>query len=694
MAPGLRRGRPLRLRGGGHRGGLPGRRPGRFTAEVPDYAGLQVFEANAPITDDLRGRGRPRRRRALRPQLSALLAHRHAAHLQGRQLVVRGGHRHQGPHGRAQPADQLGPRPRPRRRLRQVARGGPGLVDHPQPLLGRADPGVEERRPALPPHRRLRQPRRARARLRRAARPTCTARPSTSSSGRTPTTRPGSRRCAGSPTSSTAGSSPARCPSPRCTTPSRTPSGSSRTSRPTSSSSTSARPGAGSTRCTCWRRRCSTAGRFDTASSTASCSATTGARCPSASATTPTPTWSSTRGAPTPCAGSCSRRRSCAARTSSSTPRASRTSGRQVLNPIWNTWYFLSLYANVDGMRGRCRTDATGRARPLHPGQDGRAGRRRHRAHGRLRPLRRVRRHHRVPRRPDQLVRPPQPRPLLAGAGDGLGRRPSTDKADAYDTLSTVLIDAVPVSAPLLPLLTEAVYQGLTGERSVHLTDWPDPDELPADPELVDAMDLVREVCSAAHSIRKANGLRARLPLRRLTVATADPERLAPSWSSSRTRSTSKRSSSPTTSATWPSTCSPSCPRALGPRLGPSHPTGHRRGPGRATGSLDDGGVEVGGVDPRAGRVRARPAPPRRRRRRAHPARRRRRGHPRHRRSTDELEAEGRARDVVRLVQGRVETPACTSRTASPWSSRHPRAGAEPSRHTGTTWRSRPWPSS
>ncbi|HUD17826.1 MAG TPA: DUF5915 domain-containing protein, partial [Acidimicrobiales bacterium] len=84
------------------------------------------------------------------------------------------------------------------------------------------------------------------------------------------------------------------------------------------------------------------------------------------------------------------------------------------------------------------------------------------------------------------------------------------------------------VAAPLLPLLTENVFQGLTGERSVHLTDWPGPTDLPADAELVETMDLVRDVCSAAHAIRKANGRRARLPLRTLTVATADPERLRP----------------------------------------------------------------------------------------------------------------------------------------------------------------------
>ena len=63
------------------------------------------------------------------------------------------------------------------------------------------------------------------------------------------------------------------------------------------------------------------------------------------------------------------------------------------------------------------------------------------------------------------------------------------DKADAYDTLSTVLATLCKVAAPLLPLLTESVYRGLTGERSVHLADWPAPGALPADPELVEAMD-------------------------------------------------------------------------------------------------------------------------------------------------------------------------------------------------------------
>jgi isoleucyl-tRNA synthetase len=60
----------------------------------------------------------------------------------------------------------------------------------------------------------------------------------------------------------------------------------------------------------------------------------------------------------------------------------------------------------------------------------------------------------------------------------------------------------------------------------VHLTDWPDAGVLPADPQLVADMDLVREVASVGSSLRKAKKLRVRLPLLKLTVAVEDPQRL------------------------------------------------------------------------------------------------------------------------------------------------------------------------
>ncbi|MGV9859144.1 isoleucine--tRNA ligase [Gordonia sp. NPDC003425] len=99
---------------------------------------------------------------------------------------------------------------------------------------------------------------------------------------------------------------------------------------------------------------------------------------------------------------------------------------------------------------------------------------------------------------------------------------------DAFDTLYTVLEVASRLAAPLLPLTTEAIWRGLTGERSVHLADWPAADDLPADTELVDAMDQVQAVCSSASSVRKANKLRVRLPLPALTVASPTAERLSP----------------------------------------------------------------------------------------------------------------------------------------------------------------------
>jgi len=98
---------------------------------------------------------------------------------------------------------------------------------------------------------------------------------------------------------------------------------------------------------------------------------------------------------------------------------------------------------------------------------------------------------------------------------------------DAIDTLHTVLEVTARLAAPLLPLATEVIWRGLTGQRSVHLTDWPEAD-LPTDPALVAAMDQVRDVCSLGSSLRKAKKLRVRLPLPKLTVAVADPDALRP----------------------------------------------------------------------------------------------------------------------------------------------------------------------
>jgi len=97
---------------------------------------------------------------------------------------------------------------------------------------------------------------------------------------------------------------------------------------------------------------------------------------------------------------------------------------------------------------------------------------------------------------------------------------------EAFDTLYTVLEAVLRAVAPLLPLTAEEMWRGLTNGRSVHLEFWPDAAEFPRDLNLVSDMDAIREAASVALSLRKAAGLRVRLPLAELTIA-SNSEQLA-----------------------------------------------------------------------------------------------------------------------------------------------------------------------
>lgn len=92
------------------------------------------------------------------------------------------------------------------------------------------------------------------------------------------------------------------------------------------------------------------------------------------------------------------------------------------------------------------------------------------------------------------------------------------ENTDAFDALYTALETVTRAAAPLLPLVAEEIWRGLTGGRSVHLTDYPDAGLFPQDDELVAAMDRVQQICSTGSSLRKAAKLRVRLPLQELTV--------------------------------------------------------------------------------------------------------------------------------------------------------------------------------
>ena len=202
---------------------------------------------------------------------------------------------------------------------------------------------------------------------------------------------------------------------------------------------------------------------------------------------------------------------------------------REFLLPLWNAWYFFATYANAAagpdgaGYEARWRTDSTDVldryilaltgdlvrdvAADLEALDSTTAA-------AKLRDFAEALTNWYIRRSRDRFW---------------LGVDPAEPAStEAFDTLYTVLETLCRVAAPLLPLVTERVWQGLTGGRSVHLEDWPDASAFPASVDIRSAMDAVREVSSVANALRKKEGKRVRLPLQTLTVAVADAAALAP----------------------------------------------------------------------------------------------------------------------------------------------------------------------
>jgi isoleucyl-tRNA synthetase len=207
---------------------------------------------------------------------------------------------------------------------------------------------------------------------------------------------------------------------------------------------------------------------------------------------------------------------------------------RELLLPLWSTYYFFTLYANSSRVEERpAEPDAS-----RNPPAGYTAVRRTDSTHVLDRYILAKTREvlEQVTSHLDQLDSPFAAQ-ALRDFGDVLTNwyvRRSRDRfwdgtdRDAFDTLYTVLETLCRMAAPLLPLVTEEIWKGLTGARSVHLEDWPDASEFPADHALVAAMDRVREIASAGLALRKVQKLRVRLPLARLTVVTSDPAALEP----------------------------------------------------------------------------------------------------------------------------------------------------------------------
>ena len=98
------------------------------------------------------------------------------------------------------------------------------------------------------------------------------------------------------------------------------------------------------------------------------------------------------------------------------------------------------------------------------------------------------------------------------------------DKVNAYMTLYTALTTFVKAAAPLVPFITESIYQNLVvsvdkkAPESVHLCDFPQADTALIDKALEENMALVLEIVALGRAARNASGLKNRQPVANLYV--------------------------------------------------------------------------------------------------------------------------------------------------------------------------------
>lgn len=98
----------------------------------------------------------------------------------------------------------------------------------------------------------------------------------------------------------------------------------------------------------------------------------------------------------------------------------------------------------------------------------------------------------------------------------------SEDKRHAYETLYYVLVSLTKLFAPAAPIISEKIYQILTDDYSVHLTEWPDISEKYCNEELIKQVSLVWQVIYLARTIRNKNQIKNRQPLSCLKIALSD----------------------------------------------------------------------------------------------------------------------------------------------------------------------------
>ena len=102
------------------------------------------------------------------------------------------------------------------------------------------------------------------------------------------------------------------------------------------------------------------------------------------------------------------------------------------------------------------------------------------------------------------------------------------DKEAAYHTLYHVLLTSIKIIAPILPFMSEKIYQNLVCNidknlpESVHLCEYPEIDDQKIDQKMIDQVDAIRKMVELGRSARNKVELKIRQPLQELCFHLSD----------------------------------------------------------------------------------------------------------------------------------------------------------------------------
>lgn len=183
---------------------------------------------------------------------------------------------------------------------------------------------------------------------------------------------------------------------------------------------------------------------------------------------------------------------------------------RNVIKPIWNSYHFFTMYANADGIKAKvCKNykstiDRYIIAKCFEAIQKIQAFMNNYNSHEACKVLTdffEVLNNWYIRRNRERFWK----------------NNLDQDKADAYNVLYTIFYYILRVAAPFLPLTTEAIWQGLKyKETSVHLSTFPALEKF--DNELINEMDFVRDICNSGLSVRNTYNVRIRQPLSSIAI--------------------------------------------------------------------------------------------------------------------------------------------------------------------------------